>query len=85
MLHISSSELKKQLGSYLAEAEREPIQIEKSGRPVAIMLSPSEYQHLKQMEDQYWIARADAARHSDQWVGHNAVFERLTDRLREAE
>ena len=61
MHHISSSEFKSQLGEYLAMTRDGPIMVEKAGRPVAVVLSPVEFEHLQRLEDLYWIARAQAA------------------------
>ena len=61
MRHVSSSEFKNQFGEYLAMSRDEPIAIQKSGKPVAIVLSPVEYEHLQRLDDLYWIARAEAA------------------------
>ena len=85
MMHISSSEFKRQLGSYLANAAKQPLQIENAGRPVAIVLSPGEYAHLQQLEEQYWIARADSVRDTGEWIDHQTAVEQIAAKLREAE
>lgn len=85
MMNISSSDFKKQMGAYLAGAHSEPIQIEKAGRPVAVVLSPSEYTYLQQLEEQYWIARADAVLATGDWIDHTTAIEHIAAKLREAE
>ena len=85
MLHISSSDFKKQLGAYLANTRQEPIQIEKAGKPVAIVLPPGEYAYLQGLEEQYWIARADLAKSAGEWIDHDAAIQHIATRLREAE
>lgn len=85
MLHISSSEFKKQMGAYLASATEQPLQIQKAGRPVAIVLSPAEYAHLQELDDQYWIARAQAAESDGEWIDHEQAMQHIATRLREAE
>jgi len=85
MLNISSSEFKKQMGAFLAGTHNEPIQIEKAGKPVAVVLSPSEYAYLQQLEEQYWIARADAVEESGEWIDHEEAIQHIAAKLREAE
>lgn len=84
MLNISSSEFKKQMGTYLSTMLDDPIQIEKSGRPVAVVMSPEEYAYLQELEEQYWIARAEAATSSGEWIDHHEAFQRIASGLGEA-
>ena len=51
---VSATEFKNRLGSYLQGIAREPVVIEKSGRPVAVMLSSAEYDRLLHFEDYFW-------------------------------
>jgi prevent-host-death family protein len=85
MQHISSSQFKNQFGEFLASSRDEPITVEKSGRPVAVVLSPIEYEHLLRLEDLYWIARAEAAEVAGEWVGHDDAVRLLAGRLRQSE
>ncbi len=85
MQHVSSSDFKSQFGEYLAMTRDEPITIQKSGKPVAVVLSPVEYEHLQRLEDLYWIARAEAAEAAGEWVGHTDAVRLLTNRLRQSE
>jgi PHD/YefM family antitoxin component YafN of YafNO toxin-antitoxin module len=39
----------------------EPITIERKGRPVAVMMSITEYQRLAEIEDRYWGEKARKA------------------------
>lgn len=81
MQQISSSEFKGQLGQFLSNAHAEPIEISRSGKPIAVLLSPHEYEYLQRMEDLYWIARAEAARESGEWVSHIQAVELLAEKL----
>lgn len=45
----------------LESALVEPITIEKSGRPVAVLLSIKEYQRLTELEDRVWAEKARQA------------------------
>lgn len=81
MQHISSSEFKNQLGEYLALTRDEPITVQKSGKPIAVVLSPLEYEHLQRLEDLYWIARAQAAEAAGEWISHEEAVKLLADGL----
>lgn len=85
MLNISSSEFKRQMGAYLASTQTEPLQIERAGKPVAVVLSPAEYAHLQELDEQYWISRAESVERSDEWINHEQAMRHIASRLREAE
>ena len=50
MLNISANEAKNRFGELLDKARREPVTIEKHGRPVAVVLSTEDYEELKQIK-----------------------------------
>ena len=50
--------MKNHFGQYLEEALSDPVVIEKTGRPVAVMLSIKEYERLAALEDAYWAQKA---------------------------
>jgi len=45
----------------LDTAQREPVTIEKKGRPVVVVISHIEYQRLEALEDEIWAMRAKQA------------------------
>jgi len=57
-MKIAATEVKNHFGEYLEEALSEPVVIEKTGRPVAVMLSMKEYERLIALEDAYWAVKA---------------------------
>ena len=61
MKTFAASEAKNEFGRLLDTARREPVTIEKKGRPVAVVLSIEEYEHLEALDDAWWAARADEA------------------------
>lgn len=63
-MHISATYLKNKLGECLETSIREPVIIEKSGRPTSVVLSYQEYQRLTELEDELWGLRAMAAEKS---------------------
>jgi prevent-host-death family protein len=50
-MRISATELNKRPGNYLHEALKEPVIIEKTGHPFAVILPYDQYVKL---EDAYW-------------------------------
>ena len=69
MKTFAAKEAKNGFGRLLDTAQREPVTIEKKGRPVAVVLSLDEYQRLEAIEDAWWAARADAAEREGDWLG----------------
>ena len=61
MKAITASEFKNHLGQHIAALRDEPLIVQKSGHPIAVVLSPVEFEYLREMEDLYWIARGQAA------------------------
>jgi antitoxin Phd len=80
MQHIAASEVKQQLGQYMESALTEPVMIEKSGRPAAVMLSVAEYERLQAMDDAYWGERAKQALEGG-LSGTDETMRRLQERL----
>jgi len=61
MKKIAAREAKNGFGQLLDTAQREPVCIEKKGRPVAVIISLEDYQRLEKMEEAWWANRADKA------------------------
>lgn len=62
MTTFAASEAKNEFGRLLDAAQREPVLIEKKGRPVAVLLSLKEYEELEESQDVLWAMMADEAR-----------------------
>ena len=77
MIAISSTNMKHQLGRYLECAIREPVEVTKSGRRVAVLLSAEEYDRLRALEDRFWGEQALAAA-AEGFLGPQASFQALT-------
>ena len=80
MLHVSTSEVKQRLGQYITRAMSEPVVIEKSGRPAAVMLSIAEYERLQALDDAYWGEKAKQAL-EDGLAGADETLRRLQSRI----
>jgi len=46
---VTASEAKQSFGQLIMDVQREPVQISKSGKPVAVMMSAQEYESLSQL------------------------------------
>jgi len=57
-MKTTATDIKNHFGQYLEESILEPVFIEKTGRPVAVMLSAKEYERLTALEDAYWAQKA---------------------------
>lgn len=61
MKTASATDVKNHFGEYLQSTLKEPLVIEKTGRPVAVMISMEDYERLQALEDAYWIKKAKKA------------------------
>ncbi len=59
---LAAAYAKNHFGELLDMAQSEPVEIEKKGRKVAVLISMEEYKHLTQLEDEMWAKKAKAAR-----------------------
>lgn len=58
---FASKQAKDHFGELLDTAQREPITIEKKGRPVAVVLSLEDYKRMELAEDAFWAMKANMA------------------------
>ena len=61
MKTLGASEAKNRFGELLDLARREPIQITKKGRNVAVVLSIEEFERLSELEDELLAFKAEKA------------------------
>ena len=61
MKKFSAKEAKDEFGRLIDTALQEPVEIQKKGRPVAVLLSLDEYKRLQAHEDAWWASEADKA------------------------
>ncbi|KGT87879.1 type II toxin-antitoxin system Phd/YefM family antitoxin [Enterobacter cancerogenus] len=53
MYLLSANEAKTQFGDMLLKAQREPVQISRNGKPVAVVISAEEFQAIELMKQQF--------------------------------
>ena len=62
MNSLSANEAKTQFGDLLLKAQREPIQINKNGKPVAVVISMDEYEAMEALKLRLLQSRAIQAK-----------------------
>lgn len=58
---MSASDAKNNFGELLEFARKNPVKIERNGRPVAVVVSAEEFERMEAMEDAWWAGKADEA------------------------
>jgi len=53
MKTLNASDAKREFGDLLMQAQREPVGINKNGKPIAVLVSAVEYREIQQMKEQY--------------------------------
>jgi len=61
MTQVTATELQTKTGFVIDQALREPVQITRNKRAVAVMLSQNEYARFQALEDAYWGEAAKMA------------------------
>ena len=82
MHSLSANEAKTQFGDMLLKAQREPVQISRNGKPVAVVISAEEYQAIEVMKQQFLqekIARARNDIANGQLTDGETFFDQLLD------
>ncbi|WP_343554553.1 type II toxin-antitoxin system prevent-host-death family antitoxin [Pantoea sp.] len=82
MYMLSANEAKTQFGDMLLKAQREPVQISRNGKAVAVVISVEEYQMIEAMKQQFVqekIARAKQDIADGRLVDGETFFNQLLD------
>ncbi|MBS1958375.1 MAG: type II toxin-antitoxin system Phd/YefM family antitoxin [Bdellovibrionales bacterium] len=61
MRKFSAKEAKDHFGELIDTAQKEPVEIQKKGRPVAVIVSLDEFKRLEALEETYWANEAKKA------------------------
>jgi len=72
MKTVTATELKTKTGQTLDAAQKEPVAIEKNGRLVAVIVPQADYERFIRLENDYWLARVEAAEKSG-YIGTEAT------------
>jgi antitoxin Phd len=82
-MKATATEVKNRFGEFLDRAQKEPVTVEKSGRPIAVLLSQETYDRLQGLEDRIWGEMAMRA--AKDMVGPEESMNILMKRLEEVE
>ena len=77
---LTANEAKTQFGDMLLKAQRAPIQINKNGKPVAVVISMDEYESIETLKLrllQSRVAQAKADIEADNTIDGESFFEGL--------
>ncbi len=77
---LSANEAKTQFGDLLLKAQQAPVQINKNGKPVAVVISMLEYEQMEAFKLTALLSRADAAKGhiaSENTVDGESFFDEL--------
>lgn len=77
MKALSANEAKTQFGNLLLNAQREPVQINKNGKPVAVILSMDDYHNLELLKLKLLQDRAIKAKEDLHTVEGDSFFKEL--------
>ncbi len=61
MRTISSGDAKARFGHLIDMTQKEPVAIEKHGRPVSVMMAFEDFERYQMLEDKFWALEAKAA------------------------
>ena len=59
MSALSASDAKREFGDLLLKAQKEPVKINKNGKPVAVVVSATEYEQLEAYRDEHLRAEIE--------------------------
>lgn len=59
---LTANEAKSQFGDMLLKAQRAPVQINKNGKPIAVVMSMDEYEGIEAMKLRLLQSRVDKAK-----------------------
>ena len=79
---LTANEAKTQFGDMLLKAQREPVQINRNGKPVAVVVSIEDYEQMEAMKLQLLKAKIQRAQndiHLGNTVDGDAFFDALMD------
>jgi prevent-host-death family protein len=85
MREVTATDIRNHFEEFLDIAREEPVGIRKLGKLCVVMMPAATYDHLRKIEDAYWIARAAAAEASGEWLSHDEATKVLTEGLKRPE
>lgn len=60
-MRTNATQFKNHFGEYMQKVYQEPVIVEKSGKPSAVLISYDTFERLSALEDFYWGMKAEQA------------------------
>lgn len=83
MKTLTATELRHKFGEVVEGLKLEPVLVEKSGRPVAVILSYEDFQRFEDLEDAWWGEQARKAA-SERLLSAKETMSWVEERMNEA-
>lgn len=64
MKTINAKEAQNHFGNLMNSAIKEPVIINKYGKPFSVLMSYEEYEHFNKFEDFYWAVKAEKSKNT---------------------
>lgn len=77
-MKINATQFKNHFGEYMQKVYQEPVIVEKSGKPSAVLISYTLFELFSKLEDFYWGIRAEQAE-KEGFLGVEETAKRLKE------
>ena len=77
---VAAKQAEQSFGQLLDDAQREPVRIERNGRPVAVVVSTADFERFEALEDAHW-GRVAAEASKEGFLGPEAGETLINDLL----
>ena len=84
VIAVTATETKNHFGKVLRQTAKGPVTIEKSGSPVAVLVSYDTFERYQALEDYYWGEMAKAARGKGGYLEGEILLEKINRRIDES-
>ena len=82
-MKINATEFKNHFGEYMQKVYQEPVVVEKSGKPSAVLITYEAYKRYSELEDYYWGIKAEEAA-KEGFLGPDESEKRLNEYAKKA-
>ena len=78
---VDLTTLKTKPGEVLDKVKNTPITVERYGKPVAIIITPEQYERFENLEDAYWLKVIEARRKEGGYLSADESLKAVQDLL----
>ena len=83
MITMTSTGTRRTWGRVVEKARKNPVVVEKDGRPVVAVISYEDFERFQELEDRIWGERASAVREKGDYIGTEESMKLLQRGLEE--